>query len=406
MRNITYDRLFYYSGLLFAFTLPLSRAAVSFFVLWFIVLFLIKKEYRYTWELIKSNHVFWAMGALISFLALSLLWTENIPNGMNQLRLYSYWIIIPILGFHIKREWLPNIITAFLLGMFISEIVAYGIYFEWWTFKDRTPDYPSPFMFHIHYSIFLATTSIILLSRILSKHYTWRSKLPMFLFFLTATGNLMISTGRTGQLAFLVAIAIAVILHFRFTLKAFLIFVTISSVIFIGAYKNIDLFQKRINTAISDIQEYQRGNFNTSWGLRAAFWLVTYDIIREHPLIGAGIGDYKIAAAEVLNKYDHQFSSETIAWCKSTDFHNQYLMILGQIGLIGFVLMIWLFVELFRLKITDLELKEFNILGVTIFMISCISESLWTLQFPIILFIFIVSISIAASNKDDKVSLV
>lgn len=389
----------YFSTLLFAFTLPLSRAAISFSILWFVILFLLHCDYRSAWEQLKTNRAFHAMGAFIGFLALSTLWSENIPEALNQIRLYGYWILIPILAVLLKREWLPSIITAFLAGMFVSEIVAYGIYFEWWSYKNSTPDYPSPFMFHIHYSIFLATTSIILFSRLLSKRYTWRSKLPMLIFFITSTGNLMISIGRTGQLALLVAMLVAIIIHYRLSIKSLLIFSLLSVVLFLGSYSSIGLFQKRIDMGISDVREFQKGNFDTSWGLRAAFWIVTYDILRENPLVGAGIGDYRIASAGALKTHAHGFSSETIAWCSDTHFHNQYLMILAQTGLVGFALMIWMFIEFFRLKIGEPELKEFSILGLSVFTVSCIAEPLWIVQFPIILFVFITSISLAASNR-------
>jgi O-antigen ligase len=392
-----FDKIFYYSSLAFAFSLPLSRAAVSFFVLWFVAIFIVRKDYAKAWQSIRTSRALVAMGAFIAFMFASALWSSQTHEALNQIRLYSYWIIIPILAVSLKKEWLPHIITAFIGGMFVSEIIAYGMYFELWTFKGHGSDYPCPFMFHIHYSIFLATTATILLSRILSDRYTWRTKLPMLLFFLTSSGNLMISTGRTGQLAFLVAIAVAIIIHYRLTIKSFVIFLTLSSFLFVGAYNSIDLFQKRLDQGVSDIRQFQEGNFNTSWGLRAAFWIVTYDIIREHPLVGVGIGAYKSAATEVLAKDNHNFSPETIKWCQSNDFHNQYLMILGQGGLIGFALMIWMFIELFRLKIKDSELKEFSVLGLTVFIVSALSESLWTLQFPIILFIFIVSISLSAN---------
>ncbi|MGZ8548570.1 MAG: O-antigen ligase family protein [Sulfuricurvum sp.] len=392
------DRTFYYSALLFAFTLPLSRAAVSFFILWFVVLFLVRKDFKTSWEMIKSNRALVAMGAFISIMFISLLWSNDTHEALNQIRLYSYWILIPILATTLKKEWLLTIITAFLTGMFVSEIVAYGIFFEWWSYKNSTPDYPSPFMFHIHYSIFLATTSILLLSRLLSYRYTWQSKLPMFLFFLTSTGNLMLSTGRTGQLALLVAIGVAVIIHYRLTIKSFFIFVTLGTMLFVGAYTTLDLFQKRFDMAVSDVRQFQKGNFDTSWGLRAAFWVVTYDIIREHPLIGIGIGDYKSAAAQTLAKNNHNFTPETIKWCSNNHYHNQYLMILAQTGIIGFALMLWMLIELFRLKIEDQELREFSKLGLTVFVVACIAEPLWILQFPIILFVFVTSISLVAAR--------
>ena len=397
----TFDRTFYYSALAFAFTLPLSRAAVSFFILWFVVLFLARRDYRTSWKIIKTSRTLQVMGLFITFMFASLFWSSDTDKALNLIRLYGYWVIIPILAVSLKREWLPNIITAFLGGMFVSEVIAYGIYFEWWTFKDRTPDYPTPFMSHIHYSVFLATTSILLLSRLLSDRYTWRSKLPMTLFFLTSTGNLMLSTGRTGQLAFLIAMAVAVVIHYRLTIRSFLVFAILSTTLFVSTYSTIDLFKIRVDNAVVDIQKFQVGNYDSSWGLRAAFWIVTYDILREHPLLGAGIGDYQLAAKEAVEKNDHGFSPYIIHQCYSTHFHNQYLMILAQGGLIAFSLMIWLLIELFSTKINNKEIKEFSILGLTVFVVSCIAEPLWMLQFPIILFIFIVSISLAAADTKE-----
>jgi len=394
--------IYYYSSLLFAFTLPLSRAAVSFFVLWFILQFILKNDYTHTWNQLKSSRVFQAMGLFIAFLFLSSLWSSDTHEALKQIRLYSYWIVIPILAVNLKKEWLPNIITAFLGGMFVSELLAYGIYFGLWSINGRGPDYPTPFMTHIHYSVFLATTAVILFSRLLSNRYTWRSKLPMLLFFLTSTGNLMISTGRTGQLAFLVAMAVAVIIHYRLTLKSLLVFSIASSILFIGAYSTIDLFKQRIDSSVQNIEQLQKSNFDTSWGLRAAFWILAYDILQNHPLIGAGIGDYKSAAAEAIATHDHGFTKETIQWCTTMHYHNQYLMILVQVGLIGFGLMVWLLFELFRLKIEDSELREFSILGMSVFCVASIAEPLWMLQFPIILFVLIASLSLVHSVSKDK----
>ncbi len=362
-------------------------------------MFIAQRNYKQAWNELKEIHALKVMGIFIAFLFISTLWSSDLAVALKQMRLYSYWIIIPILAIKLDKRWLRDIITAFLLGMLISEVIAYGIFFEIWTFKDRIPEYPSPFMFHIHYSVFLATTSIILLNRLLSKHYSLLVKLPILVFFLTSTGNLLISTGRTGQLALFVSIAVAVIIHYRLSVKSFIIFIALTTFLFFGAYKTIPLFEERADLAISDISKFQNNDYRSSWGLRAAFWVVTYDILKEHPLLGVGIGDYGHSAKEVLEKNDHNFHESVKKWCSSTHFHNQYLMILAQTGLIGFALMIWLFVTLFRLKIEDKEIKELSVLILTVFTVSAISEPLWILQFPIILFVFISGISLAAVKK-------
>ena len=220
--NFSFENIYYYSALIFAFSLPLSRAAISFFIIWFVLLFITQRDYKQAWNQMKSVLALKVMALFLAFLFLSIIWSEDTAVGLKQMRLFSYWIIIPILVIKLKKEWLSHMITAFLFGMLLSELIAYGIFFELWTFNGRTPEYPSPFMFHIHYSLFLATTAIILLNRLLSRSYSLITKLPMLLFFLTSAGNLFISTGRTGQLAFFIAMGVAVIIHYRLTVRSLL----------------------------------------------------------------------------------------------------------------------------------------------------------------------------------------
>ena len=53
--------------------------------------------------------------------------------------------------------------------MFISEIVSYGIFFEFWTYKNATVENPNAFMSRTDYSVYLTFTSIILIMRIFNE---------------------------------------------------------------------------------------------------------------------------------------------------------------------------------------------------------------------------------------------
>ena len=403
--KLTFTQTYYYSALLFVFSISLSRAAISFFVLWFVFLFLIEGNFKAFYQKIKKIHALKVIGIYIAYMFISVLWSNDISHALGVMRLYAYWIIIPILVVKLKKQWVTQLITAFLLGMLLSEVLAYGIFFELWAFNGRGPEYPSPFMFHIHYSLFLATVAIVLLNRLLSDKYTLLAKIPMSVFFLTSVGNLFISTGRTGQLAFLVSTFIAVVIHYRLTLKAFIIYLSLSTVLFVGAYYTISSFEKRINFAVADIQKLQEGNYNTSWGIRVAYWMIAYNIVKEDPLLGVGIGDDNEAAKYVLQNYELGFSEEVKQWCSTHHFHNQYLTVLVQGGLIGFALMIWLFVTLYRLKIKDAELRQQNILMLSVFVVSAIAEPLWIVQFPIILFVLIAVSSIISAQEDAEANI-
>lgn len=402
--SLDMNQIFYYSAIAFAFILSLSRAGISFFVLWFILLFLLQRNFKDSWVAIKTNPTLKAMALFLSFLFLSIFWSSNLSETVNEIRLYSYWILIPILAVSLKKEWLRDLITAFLFGMFVNEILMYGVFFDFWQIKGHTHADPCPFMNHIQYSVFLATTAIILLNRLLSNRYTLRDKSAILIFFFTTTTNLFISGGRTGQVAFWISIALVVIIHYRASIKSFILFLLISSTLFISAYSLLPIFKERIQSISSDISLQEKGVYNTSLGARNGFWLIAYDAFKLNPLFGSGLGDYKYSTKEVLANNDYNFEASAIDFFKTSDYHNQHLMILVQLGLVGFGLMLWFIIKLYQIDIEDPELKEISILSLTIFFISALAESLWIAQFPIILFIFIVSISLAAAKPAHSLS--
>ena len=344
------------------------------------------------------------MALFVLLQMLSALWSTDTQEALRFIRLYGYWLIIPVLATSIKSEWVRHIITAFLLGMLLSEVLAYGMYFELWTIRGHGPEYPSPFMMHIDYSVFLAFTAILLLNRLFSSRYTLTEKLLLLLFFLSVTGNLFISIGRTGQVAFLLTIFVATVIHFRLSVKSILLFVITSSILFAGAYQLSPNFQKRVASVKYDIDRLSNGAYGTSLGLRAAFWIISWDIIKEHPVLGVGSGDYKLAAQDILEKNTYHFSAFVKQWLASWHYHSQYLMIAVQTGLTGLVLLFAMLLQFYRLKIADPELRELSILFITVFAISLLAEPLWIKQFTLALFILFSGLFIAAGNDRDEKS--
>lgn len=400
--TINYHQLVYYCTLLFAFSLPLSRAAISFFLISFILLFIFYKDKTAAWKFIRTNPQLKIMGAFFIFLAFSVFWSTDTQEAINQIRLYSYWILIPILAVLLKKEWLRAILSAFLLGMLISELLAYAIYFDLWHFKGHLPNDPNPFMSHIHYSVFLATSAIILFNRILSNRYTILEKIPLSIFLLTTSINLFISGGRTGQIAYFLAIGLTLLFHYRMTIKSTILYTLFTTFLFVGAYFTLPIYHDRVHQTLSDIQKQQEGIYNTSVGLRQGFWLIALDAANNDPILGAGIGDYKYATMKALTDNNHNFDNEAINFFIRSDYHNQFLMILVQSGSIGLCLMLLLIFFLYRLKMHDIELKQLNYLFLSIYFVSSLSESLWISQFPIALFIFITALSLAASKPQSN----
>ena len=402
IQKIDFEKTYHYLLLAFAFTLPLSRATNNLFVGLLILLLILQGDYRQQLSRLRTSRFALSIAAFMSFTLLSLLWTENLDTGLNGKLLYLYWIAIFAIALNVRKEHISSVVTAFILGMVISEILSYGMFFELWTIKGHGKEYPSPFMMHIDYSIFLAFTAIILLNRLLSDRYTKKEKWMLLFFFLTISGNLFINDGRTGQLAFAVGIVATVFIHFRVSVKSLLGALLLIAVLFSSAYTLSDKFHSRVLAAQHDIAEIGQGQFTSSWGMRVAMYTVAGDIIKENPLIGVGVGDFNDAARTALEKNSHGFPQEVIDFIPKYHFHSQYLNTLVQGGIIGLFLLLLLFYHFSKLSIADPELKELSLLIITLFLVGFIPEPLLMKQFTNTLFILFAGLFLGASLSSEN----
>lgn len=402
--KLDFDKLYKNSLLLFAFTLPLSRAAVSFFSIWFVLLWIMEGGWEEKVKSIKNCRVLRTLLLFILLSTLTFFISEDQSMALSVIKKYFYFMI-PFVFFtslRKEKEYIHSAISFFLAGMFISEIIAYGIYFEWWQFNGRPPSYPSPFMSHIDYSIFLALSSIILLYRLFSDRYGIRQKILYALFFVTVTGNLFISIGRTGQLAYLVALIVFGLIRYRFSIKAFGLSLLLILSIFTAAYHISDNFKARVVLAQNDILRIVDGDLKDSWGIRLSYWIVTFNILREHPW-GNGIGDFKLAVKEEIAKEKYSPKIYAKSFLPKFHPHNQYLMILLQTGVVGLSLFLLLLYRIVKLPIRDRELKDLSLLFVTIYIVGFMAEPLLWKQFTAVLFSMFTGLFLAASREESVI---
>lgn len=400
MNNLTRQNISLCALLVFAFLLPLSRSALSFFVLFLPLLAFARRGGMEQLRSIAGEKIFLYLVLFLGFLTLSALWSHSGTDTIKQLRMYGYWVlIIPSFVALARKEWLHKIINSFLAGMVVSEIIAYGLAFGLFSFGDKNALNPNPFMSHIHYSVFLAFASITLLAKALSNRHSARYRISSALFFITSSANLMFSNGRTGLVAYAIAMVMIFIVRYRARLKMILLAPILLLFIATLSYSFINNFKTRTDVAVYDIKNINNGNYNGSFGIRAIYWRIMANSFSQEPLLGVGIGDYKLAAIRDIEKNDYALSEDTKSFITSNHYHNQYLMIITQAGLIGFALMLLLYFKLFTLRIDDTELKTISIIGLTVIAIGSIAEPLWLLQFPLMLWLLIVSVSISASRQ-------
>lgn len=399
-KYIHYEKVYYYIVALLAFILPLSRAGISVLFALLFLLWIMEGDFQRKYKQIISNKVLVTLAIFLCFLLISFLWTSNTQRGLEEISKTTLLLVVFVIATSIDKEHISKIITFFLAGMFVSEVIAYGVFFEFWQFKHATVQNPSPFMMHIEYSTFMAITSILLLNRILSSRYTIKEKLFFGFFFLTVTGNLFLATGRTGQVALVVGIFVMMFIHFKISFKTVFGSLAIIGIIYSMAYNFSDSFKMRVGHTINDIKQIEQLNFNGSWGIRAAFWITTYNSLLQNPF-GSGIGDYKDATKEQLstNKYPY-INGKAFKFMQNSHPHNQYLLILLQVGFIGIILLFLLIYYFFTQKILDDDIKELSILFMTIFCVGFLAEPLLIKHFTLGLFVLFLGLCSVYSIKE------
>ena len=383
----------------YAVMLPLSRAAITLFTMLLLILWILEGNFKYKKALLTTNNVIIALALFFAMNFVSLLWTDDISNSLDYIR--RYWYILPIVTIYTsaKKEYIPKILSAFIFGMFISEVIAYTVFFELWEFKHATKNNISPFMHHIEYSAFLAFTALILLGRIFSTT-SMKLKVAHTFFFMTISGNLFLTEGRTGQLALIFGLYVLPLINFKNKFKAVFISTTLSVLLLTVAYNFSSTFHNRFADATNSIVEViQDNNYCSSWGSRVGVYFTAADIVLKHPLLGAGISDNMEAFRHIIDtKYTYMGCIKSLE-----HMHNQYLQVLTQLGFIGLFFFLMIFYMVGNIKIVSREYSNMKYLYLTILFISFIAEVLFHRAFSMVLFTLIVGILLAQERVEREV---
>jgi len=394
------DKLFYYSNyliLLYAFFLPLNKNIVSIIGKVLLVLFFFKKDIKEVFKNLFKERFFLVFLLLVGYSFFISLYSLSISYGINYtIKKYLPYFEIFAIAFLIDKKFIKYAISAFLAGIFLSEIISYGIFFDLWDIPYNLAHYkeegdPTPFMHHTLYSLFLSVGVLIILVTLLKERFK-NKKDYLFLFFLvTMSVNLFIIGGRGGQLAFFITLFVLVLSSKE---KKFLILIPIGVVFFILAYNFSDLFRYRVDLAINDVKSLiEKFNFCSSWGIRASAWVLTYEMLKEHWLFGLGYGNYVEIMKNLIKIKFQNFKCSLLPL--STHLHNQYLTMLINGGILYLILFLWWLYEFFRLPIKDDYFKKIKlIIGVNFVFLSFV-EPVFFQSWSQYLFIFFTGILLA-----------
>ena len=310
---------------------------------------------------------------LLSFIIiciLSLIWSNSFFVSLKELPLF---LVGPLLYFiitnNISDQRQINLILDVLLiigGLFgIYGILQYnGIDFSFWIENIGRQQ-----VFGLFGNVnFFAEYLIIPLPIAISIFFGSRNKFKKFLLLIgiLAMGTTLVVTFTRGSY-----LSIGVSLIFMFLLfllsrgKSFInenkkIFIIILTAIIIVAFLFIiPTPLSKPGTAISQIKgrvSITRLINEFSFGRRTAIWKFTSMMIKDHPLLGSGIGTYKYNTLRYQAKFFEQGDNRSIYPFGHADkAHNEYLQLWAEIGIIGLGIFIWLIISYFNYGIKLLK---------------------------------------------------
>lgn len=391
-----------YLILLYSFTLSFPSEIKRVIAILMILLWITDRT-KYNFQLPRTN-LFFFFWIFIGYCLLSYFWSDvTIQQSLEYIRRYWYYIPIFIIFKYLKKEYFEYTISFFLLGMLVSEILSYGNYFSFWQVGLGKPHDPTVFMQHTLYGIFLSVTAIFLMSKIIYEK-NMKSKIIYFLFFTTVTINLLVNSGRTGYFTLFITIMIVMISIYKMNLKIiFATFVSITFSLYL-AYNLSPNFNNRINEIEQDITKVlDSANYNTSIGARIGFWIIAKEISKENPLFGTGIANNINKKNEYINKNN----LKNFNYVKSLEhFHNNYLEILTQFGIVGLSLFFYIFYLIAKIKIENTTFNILKISTLSIFLLGSLTDMMFYLKDTMFLFSFVVGILLAKYKIEyqDKLS--
>jgi O-antigen ligase len=322
---------------------------------------------------------------------IALLWTADMESGLYTLRKQLKFLFIPIFMLFVKREHVKYYILAFLASMSLSEIWSYGIFFELLPlYGGATLIDPIPLMSHITYNPFLAIAIYLLSYYVLFDHSISKLKKITYSFFIvTMSINMFINGGRAGQVMYFAMLVILVFQYFpKNTFKAFLVSFFVLVLTFSMFYSNSKIFSDRVDLAVTELSDY-KNHTKSSTGIRITSAINSWDIVKEHPIIGVGTGDFKNEFIKASIKNNHGLENTLMIH----NPHNMYVLILVQFGFIGLLALLYMFYT--QIKIATNSNEEFiRKIGVALpllYLFIMLSDSYLMVHMTGLLFIFISS---------------
>lgn len=369
-----------------------------------LILFLFKPNKMDKLKEVFTNKV---VQAILLFVSMSVVWVyvaDDVSLAKPAKENYVYLLHVVGILLFLEYKYVHKVIAAFILGVFVNELLSYAIAFGWishpfvFSFEGSRLDNPTPFMYHIIYGFVLAVTGTLLAQLYSEKKSKW-VKFSVALFFISISTNLVLNIGRTGYVLFVIGLILLVFLKYKKNVfKLVLVMVLFFTFLFYTAYNFSPQFKVRIDQTVVSVNKIiDDNNYGSSIGMRFLQVKQGYQLFLERPIWGYGTGqNIKVMYQDAVDK--KLSYARSIKNFFTND--NLYLDITLQFGLVGLILYLNIFYQTMRYQQPVIYLKHFQLIVVVLYLLYGLQSGLIIPALALLL-----AIPLVKKKQDEEVIL-
>jgi O-antigen ligase len=340
--NSKADRTAQWAAIALGFSIPISVALDNVLLALVAAGWLASGAWRETWQATRANMMALAALGLFMLLVLGTLYGGRNPGDATAyLSKYIDLLFIPVFAFFfrdavLRRRALYALAASLALVLALSFLIAAGMPVA--GPLRGSPGNPVVFKQYLTHGVLMAYGAFLFAELALAEASRGRRMLWFVAAIAAAVNVMFLGQGRTG---YLLLVILAVYLGYRrLHGRRLALGVAAMAAIITAAVLIPGPFQQRLGLAADEQTSQISEDARISNAERLELYRTSLAIIRDQPLLGVGTGGFPRAYAE-------KAADGKVPEIRNP--HNEYLLIMVQLGLAGLVVLLYLFWTQWRL---------------------------------------------------------
>ena len=326
---------------------------------------------------------------------LSIFYSENSSEGWNDLRLKISFLLLPF--FMMTVQFIYNEQRIFILKFFAVLMMLMALTDLTHAFIEYLVSGNQETFYYIHLPYLLASKvhyvawyySFAIFISIYHLISSQSNRAFWFLGLLILLFSLILLSSRAFILAFIVVFILSFLKWFKTAKVSRLMWTKILSIaaLFMLSLVFIPSINLRLNDTVVELQKMFGYDTPKQTNPRVFIWRYGADLIAKNPIFGFGVGDAKGELSVALESCDAMFwngERNVPIQNKNYNFHNQFMQTWAEVGIFGFLILLFIMIYPFLLK----NSHPLFLIFVGLTFIGCLTESMFERQAGVVLFAF------------------